>query len=124
MNFYFTGDPDKAYFDPQNGEVNLTAPGWSADPALLTVHDDYHDLVLWFDMCPGPTFNSQGNNEFFIGGVLYAPCSNLYLHGNPYGDTVSGIVVGSTVELRGTSDMAISYLPYAPTPSYEIYLIE
>ena len=124
VNFYFTGNPNQSYFDPQNGEVFLTAPGYSPDPSLLVVHNDYRDMAIWVDMCPGSEIDSQGNNEFFVGGVFYAPCSEIYLHGNPYGDTVSGIVIGSTINIQGTSDMSVTYLPYGPTDSYEIYLIE
>jgi hypothetical protein len=124
VNFYFTGEPDRSYFDPNNGEVYLTAPGWSADPNTLTVHGDYHDIVLWFDMCPGPEFDSAGNQEFFLGGVLYAPCSAIHLHGNPNGETISGMVIGGEIHLQGASDMTVTYLPYGPADSYEIYLIE
>ncbi len=124
VNFYFTGNKNQTYFDPQNGEVYLTAPGWNSDPDALTVHGDYRDLVIWIDVCPGPVFDSQGNQEFFLGGVFYAPCSELSLHGNPNGETVSGIVIGSSIEIKGTSDAIVTYLPYAPTQSYEIYLVE
>ncbi len=124
VNFYFTGNPNQSFFDPQNGEVDLTAPGFSSDPSLLVVNGDYRDMVIWIDMCPGSTIDSQGNSEFFVGGVIYAPCSEVYLHGNPYGDTLNGIVIGSSINVQGTSDMSITYLPYAPTGSYEVYLTE
>ncbi|MEZ4571210.1 MAG: hypothetical protein R2849_12960 [Thermomicrobiales bacterium] len=103
MNFYFAGNPNQSVFDPNNGEVFLTAPGYSADPSLLTVHGDYQDMVIWLDMCPGSTIDSSGNNEFFLGGVLYAPCSEIYLHGNRNGETLNGIAIGSTIEVQGTA---------------------
>jgi len=124
VNFYFTGNPNQAYFDPRNGEVHLTAPGWNANPDLVTVNGDYRDLVIWFSQCPGPTYDASGNGEFFLGGVLYAPCSHLYLHGNPNGETISGMVIGKSIEIKGTSDVLIRHLPYAPTASYEVYLAE
>lgn len=124
VNFYFTGTPTQSIFKPGIGAANLTAPGWSADAATLIVHGDYRDMVIWYDMCPGPNLDSSGNQEFFLGGVVYAPCSNVYMHGNPYGDTVKGMVVAGTITIKGTSDTGVAYLPYAPTASYEIYLIE
>lgn len=124
VNFYFTGNPNQSLFDPQNGEVYLTAPGWSADPESLVVQNDYRDLVIWVDMCPGSTIDAQGNQDFFLGGVFYAPCSEVYLHGNPYGETLSGMLIASTIEIQGTSDAIVTYLPYGPADSYEVYLIE
>jgi hypothetical protein len=124
VNFYFTGNPNQSVFSPGIGSAYLTAPGWSADPDELIVHGDYRDLVIWYDMCPGPELNSSGNQEFFLGGVTYAPCSDVYLHGNPYGDTISGMLIAGTVTVKGTSDTGVAYLPYGITSSYEVYLIE
>ena len=124
VNFYFTGNPHSSIFKPNIGEAWLVAPGWSEDPDLLVVHGDYRDIVVWYDMCPGPDLDSSGNQNFFLGGVVYAPCSDIYLHGNPYGDTVKGMVVAGTITIKGTSDTGVSYLPYAPVGSYEVYLVE
>lgn len=116
VTLFFDGLASKSYFDPKNGRVNLTAPN-HPNPG-----NDYSDMAIWINNCS--VFDAQGSNEFFIGGVLYAPCSAVTLHGNPSGEAVSGMVVSSTLDVRGSVDFTIAYIPYGPTESYEVYLRE
>lgn len=117
VTLYFDGLASKAYFDPKNGRVNLTAPNHP-----YPGNNDYGDMAIWINNCS--TFDAQGSNEFFIGGVFYAPCSAITLHGNPSGEAVSGMVVSSTLDIRGSVDFTIAYIPYGPTESFEVYLRE
>ncbi|MEZ4573051.1 MAG: hypothetical protein R2849_22565 [Thermomicrobiales bacterium] len=56
--------------------------------------------------------------------ALIAPRSNVWLHGNPDGETVYGQVVVGTLDVRGTSDLVIRYMDLGDTPRYELALVE
>jgi hypothetical protein len=113
---YFTGPAGTTYFDPKNAGVHLVAP---ATP----YYDGGHPgMLIWIDNCSN--FDSQGNNEFYLEGVFYAPCSDVTMHGNPYGDAVNGQVIAGSVDIRGTTDFTISYNDYVTTRRFEVYLVE
>ena len=113
---YFDGPTSSTYFDPKNGEVHLTAPSsapYSGGPA---------NMVVWIDNCSD--FNSQGNGEFYLEGVFNAPCSDVWLHGNPYAETIYGQVIVGTLDIRGTSDFVVLYMDLGDTPRHELALVE
>ena len=113
---YFDGPTNNTFFDPKTGAVHLTAPtsaSYSGAP---------DGVVVWIANCS--LFDSQGNEEFFIEGVFYAPCSEVRLHGNPYGETVNGQVIVGNLDVRGTSDMIVRYHDYVDTPRIQVYLTE
>ncbi|MEZ4523871.1 MAG: pilus assembly protein TadG-related protein [Thermomicrobiales bacterium] len=116
VTLYFDGPEHSTYFAPKNGEVNLTAP------TTTPYTGGIGNIVIWIDNCT--EFDSQGNNEFYLEGVLIAPCSNVWLHGNPDGETVYGQVVVGTLDVRGTSDLVIRYMDLGDTPRYELALVE
>jgi Flp pilus assembly protein TadG len=113
---YFSGTPGSTYFDPKNGEVFLqsapTSP-YAGGPKQMAV---------WIDNCS--VFDSQGNGEFYIGGIFLAPCSAVTIHGNPYGEAVKGQMVVGTLDVRGTSDIVVRYVDLGNVPRYELYLVE
>jgi hypothetical protein len=113
---YFDGPAGSTYFDPKTGAVDITAP------ATVPYADAVLGIAVWIANCS--TFDSQGNQEFYIGGVFYAPCSTVYMHGNPYGVSVEGQVIVGDLDIRGTSDFEISYVSYVATPRHELYLVE
>jgi hypothetical protein len=110
---YFTGS---SVFYPKNGEVNLQAPATSPYEGGLD------GMVVWIENCT--TFDSQGNQEFYLEGVFYAPCSEVWLHGNPYGETVNGQVIVGILNVQGTTDMIVRYHEYVATPRFELWLVE
>ena len=113
---YFDGPTNNTYFDPKTGAVHLTAPEIAPYP------DAPDGVVIWIANCS--VFDSQGNEEFYLEGVFYAPCSEVWLHGNPYGETVNGQVIVGNLDVRGTSDMVIRYRDYYGTPRVQVYLTE
>ena len=113
---YFDGTPNKTYFDPKTGAVHLTAP------ATAPYAGAPDGVVIWIDNCS--VFDSQGNDEFYLEGVFYAPCSDVTLHGNPYGEAINGQVIVGSLDVRGTSDMVIRYRDYYGTPRVQVYLTE
>jgi len=113
---YFTGATGNTYFDPKNGGIHLVS-------AVAPLYDEGHPgMLIWIENCS--KFDSQGNNEFYLEGVFYAPCSDVTMHGNPYGDAVNGQVIAGSVDIRGTTDFSISYNDYVTTRRFEVYLVE
>jgi hypothetical protein len=114
---YFTGPTGKELFKPKNGAIHLTritdGPIYSGGP---------NGMAVWIANCG--IFDSQGNEEFFIHGLFYAPCSEVWMHGNPYGETIDGQVIVGTLDVRGTSDMIVRYRNYVATPRFELWLVE
>ena len=113
---YFDGTPNKTYFDPKTGAVHLTAPTTAPYPGAPD------GVVVWIDNCS--RFDSQGNEEFYLEGVFYAPCSAVTLHGNPYGEAVNGQVIVGNLDVRGTSDLIVRYNSYFGTPRVQVYLTQ
>ena len=115
---YFMGNPSQTYFHPKTGIVNLIAPSAGTPP-----YPDWHPrMVIWIDNCS--IFDSQGNSAFYVEGIFYAPCSTLYLHGNPYGDAIRGQVIAAVIDIRGNVNFHVSYEDYVATLRYELWLIE
>jgi hypothetical protein len=113
---YFNGPVSNTYFDPKTGEVHLTAP-----PSSPYAGGPDH-LVVWIANCS--EFDSQGNEEFYIDGAFYAPCSDVTMHGNPLGVAVSGQIIVGTLDIRGTSDFQVLYEDLVGIPRIEVYLVE
>lgn len=113
---YFNGPAHSTYFFPKNGEVDLRAPDsapYAGGPS---------NIVIWIDNCT--EVDSYGNGEFYLEGVFLAPCSDVWLHGNPYGETIYGQVVVGTLDIRGTSDFVVRYMDLGDTPRHELALVE
>ena len=113
---YFDGPTNNTFFDPKTGAVHLTAP------AVAPYTGWPEGVVLWIANCS--RFDSQGNEEFYLEGVFYAPCSAVTLHGNPYGEAVNGQVIVGNLDVRGTSDLIVRYNSYFSTPRIQVYLTE
>ncbi len=101
---------------PKNGEVSLSAP------ATSPYAGGPDSMVVWIANCS--EFDSQGNGEFYIGGIFNAPCSAVTIHGNPYGEAIKGMVVVGTLDVRGTSDRRRQIYNSGSVPRYELFLVE
>ncbi len=112
--FYFTGS---SYFDSKNGEVNLTAP--SSIPYI----GGKNGVVFWMDTCQ-PLIDFQGNGDFYMKGIFYAPCSKVAMHGNPKGEDYYGQVIVGTFEVKGTSDFDVTYHSYVDTKRPMIFMVQ
>jgi hypothetical protein len=106
---YFDSD---SVFDPKNGEVSFTAPGTGIA----------NGIVFWYANCDA--LDLQGNGEMYFEGIFYAPCSDVWMHGNPGSETVNGQVVVNTLDVRGTSDLGIVYTEHFPTERPAIWLVQ
>lgn len=113
---YFDGPPGSTYFAPKTGAVYLTAPPSSPYPS----GPDH--VVIWIANCT--EFDSQGNEEFYLEGIFYAPCSDVWMHGNPYGAAIDGQVIVGTLDIRGTSEFLARYHDYVSVPRLDLYLVE
>ncbi|HYI14484.1 MAG TPA: pilus assembly protein TadG-related protein [Thermomicrobiales bacterium] len=111
--FYFTGS---SYFDSKNGEVNLIAPTTSPYAGGLD------GVVFWMDTCQSQ-IDFQGNGDFYMKGIFYAPCSAVTMHGNPGGDSYYGQVIVGTFSVKGTSDFRLNYNSYVDTKLPKIFLV-
>jgi hypothetical protein len=112
--FYFTGT---SYFDSKNGEVNLkapTAPAYSGGKA---------GVVFWMNTCQS-AIDFQGNGDFYMEGIFYAPCSAVTMHGNPGGDSYYGQVIVGTFSVKGTSDFRLRYHNYVDTQRPKVFLVQ
>lgn len=102
-------------FDPKNGDVNMTAPS-------STYSGGQTGLVFWYAACNN--LDLQGNGNLYFQGIFYAPCAFVTLHGNPGSDTISGQIIVDQLDIRGTSDVRISYNSYVTTTRPAIFLVE
>lgn len=111
---YFTGS--SAQFIPKNGEVHLEAPATSHYPGG---HDG---MAVWIENCSSMEWG--GNTEFFVSGIFYAPCSQVWLHGTPDGDVLDGQMIVGSINLDGNGTLSMAYRNYVNTPRFELYLVE
>lgn len=110
---YVTGST--AFVDPKNGEIHLEAPAATPYPGGLA------GMAIWIANCS--TFDSQGNGEFFVQGLFYAPCSYVTMHGNPYGTALQGQVIVRVLTIKGTSAFIVNYHRYAETYRNAVVLV-
>ncbi|MEX1158278.1 MAG: pilus assembly protein TadG-related protein [Thermomicrobiales bacterium] len=111
--FYFTGD---STFDSKNGAVNLRAP------ASSPYAGGQDGMVFWSASCNLIDF--QGNGDFYLHGIVYAPCAKVVMHGTPGGDGIKGQWIVDRVEVKGTSDFTINYHAYVDTTRPQIFLVQ
>nr|BAL52588.1 hypothetical conserved protein [uncultured prokaryote] len=110
---YVTGS--SGLIDPKNGALHLEAPSSQPYDGGLA------GIAVWIANCS--LFDSQGNGEFFVGGLFYAPCSTVTMHGNPYGTAVEGQVIVRVLTIRGTSAFIVDYHKYTETYRNVVVLV-
>jgi Flp pilus assembly protein TadG len=103
-------------FDPKNGQVSFTA----ATTSLYSGGVD--GMVFWYSRCN--TLDLQGSGDMYFEGIFYAPCAYVWMHGNPSSDTVHGQIFVDRLDVRGTSDLRISYQKWVETPRPAVFLVE
>lgn len=103
-------------FDPKNGDVSMTAP--TSSPYA----GGQNGMVFWYARCNN--LDLQGNGNLYFQGIFYAPCALVTLHGNPASDTINGQIIVNRLDIRGTSDVRISYNSYVSTNRPAIFLVE
>jgi hypothetical protein len=102
---YVTGS--NAFIDPKNGALQLEAPTSTPYPGGLA------GMAIWIANCS--LFDSQGNGEFYVGGLFYAPCSSVTMHGNPDGTAIDGQVIVRVRTIEGTAAFVVQYHKYVDT---------
>jgi hypothetical protein len=78
-------------------------------------------MAVWIANCS--LFDSQGNGEFYVRGLFYAPCSQVTMHGNPYGTAIYGQVIVRDLTIKGTSDFRVQYRKYVDTYRNTVVLV-
>jgi hypothetical protein len=116
------GEGVMLYFDGNSSFEPGTAGVYFTAPATSPYTGGVDGMAVWIANCS--EFESSGNNEFYVEGIFYAPCSYVWMHGNPYGVAVSGQVIVGTLDIRGTSDFLAEYVDYVHTPRLAVFLIE
>jgi hypothetical protein len=110
--FYWAGNSS---FTPGNGNLylsaNTTAPAY---PGGIT------GMLWWIANCS--TLDNSGNGAFSIEGVIYAPCSTVYLHGTPNSNGLQ-VIVGN-LQVSGNSTFSILYREYVVSQFPKIRLVE
>jgi hypothetical protein len=102
--------------DPKNGSIDLTGPNgalWSGSAP---------HLVFWYAACNN--LDIQGNGDVSFHGIFYAPCADVTMHGNPSNDTIEGQIFVGTLEVKGTSDLRLTYRNYFDTARRRVFLVE
>jgi hypothetical protein len=110
---YVTGSG--GIIDPKNGELHLEAPENAPYAGGLA------GLAVWIANCS--IFDSQGNGEFYVRGLFYAPCSRVTMHGNPYGTAVHGQVIVKDLIVRGTANFIVDYQKVTDTFRNTVVLV-
>jgi hypothetical protein len=110
---YVTGTGN--LIDPKNGDLHLEAPQSIPYPGGLA------GMAVWIANCT--LFDSQGNGEFYVRGLFYAPCSQVTMHGNPYGTAIEGQVIVRDLTIKGTSDFRVQYRKYVDTYRNTVVLV-
>lgn len=101
--------------DPKNGNLHLEAPQSIPYPGCLA------GMAVWIANCS--LFDNQGNGEFYVRGLFYAPCSQVTMHGNPYGTAIEGQVIVRDLTIKGTSDFRVQYRKYVDTYLNTVVLV-
>ena len=81
------------------------------------------DIVAWFTNC-SQDFSLEGNNDLWVIGAVYAPCSTVTLTGNSDSEIPVGAIVSRQIVIQGTPQLnLISSIPIEIEPR-RVYLVE
>jgi hypothetical protein len=80
------------------------------------------NAAIWITQSACSDFDAKGGSQTSIRGVIYAPCSDVELGGNPDTNVLEGMIVADTVHLHGnaTINLVNNQDPIDATP--QIYL--
>jgi hypothetical protein len=123
QNSTFTGSDVMVYFDPSStfdpklASVILSTKqsGWGSSTIS-------NGLVFWYSNCD--TLDFQGDSDTEFSGIFYAPCAHVSLHGNPGSSTIDGQIFVGTLELKGTSNVSLTYKKWVDTTRPKVFLVE
>lgn len=108
-------------FDPKNGGIDIStrSGGWGGVSGAGGIRDG---LVFWYAPCDN--LDLQGNAIVRFTGIFYAPCADVTMHGNPSNDTVNGQIFVGTLDVRGTSDLRLTYREWVDITRPRVFLVE
>jgi hypothetical protein len=80
------------------------------------------EAVIWVSQSSCRDLDAKGGSSSVIRGVIYAPCSDVSIGGNPDNDVLQGMIVADSVEIHGNASLNLlaNQDPIDATP--EIYL--
>jgi hypothetical protein len=88
------------YFGP-NAELAMHG---SSHIKVKTIGESWEEIVLWFTNC-SKELKLTGNNDMWIIGVIYAPCSTVDLTGNSNTEVPVGAIVANQIKIGGTPSL-------------------
>jgi hypothetical protein len=85
------------YFD-ENAEFAMHG---TSHIQVKTLGEPWEEIVLWFTNC-SKELKLTGNNDMWLIGVIYAPCSTVDLTGNSDTEVPVGAIVANQIKIGGT----------------------
>jgi hypothetical protein len=107
------------YFGP-NGRYDMSGMSYIA---VKSLGSQWEDIVIWFTNC-NRELKLTGNNDMWIIGVIYAPCSTAELTGNSTSEVPIGAIVANQIKVGGTPTLNSNSSITIEIEPPRVYLIE
>jgi hypothetical protein len=91
--------------------------------AVKSLGSQWEDIVIWFTNC-SQDLKLTGNNDTWIVGVIYAPCSTVDLTGNSESEVPIGAIVAYRIEIGGTPTLNFNSSITIEIQPPRVYLVE
>jgi hypothetical protein len=115
-----------------NGRIRFNGQGSLQIRALSYYNPNFpgctnacaENAAVWISESTCSDFDASGGSETFIHGVIYAPCSEVELGGNPTANVLEGMIVADRIHIHGnaTMNLVANQDPIEARP--EVYLIQ
>jgi hypothetical protein len=92
---------------------------------VKSVGATWDDIVIWYTNCGNnKDLKLTGNNDMWIIGVIYAPCSTVELTGNSGTEVPVGAIVAKQIKIGGTPTLNFNSSITIEIEPPRVYLIE
>lgn len=120
---YFTGN--NGYLQLSGGSrVMLRSAGFLGAPLTGCGQPCDEDFVIWMSEPGCQDFQTNGNVENELVGLIYAPCSEVGLGGTSGSVVLTGMVVADSIEIFGNATFNLVAPPEPPGDATRVYLVE
>ncbi|TVR75833.1 MAG: hypothetical protein EA415_02525 [Sphaerobacteraceae bacterium] len=113
-----------------NGELRFNGQGSLQVRSIAYLNPSFagctnaceEEAVIWVSQTSCRDMDAKGGSSTAIRGVIYAPCSDVSIGGNPDTNVLEGMIVAESVEIHGNAQLNLvaNQDPIDSTP--EIYL--
>jgi hypothetical protein len=120
------------YVTGNNGRIRFNGQGSLQIKALSYYNPNFpgctnaceENAAIWISESSCSDFDASGGSETFIHGVIYAPCSEVELGGNPTANVLEGMIIADRIHIHGnaTMNLVANQDPIEARP--EVYLIQ